>query len=92
MTPIIRHKMSSSAAMPRERLRNTRQPRKRLPRTAPKPRVSMAPDEDVRKIADEAMTRLNSLQGAEFDTAFGGCALAASHLRLLWTGPGLRQP
>jgi putative membrane protein len=32
--------------------------------------VSMAPDEDVRKISDEAMARLNSLQGAEFDTAF----------------------
>lgn len=30
----------------------------------------MAPDEDVRKIADDAMARLNSLQGAEFDTAF----------------------
>lgn len=32
--------------------------------------VSMAPDEDVRKIAGDAMTRLNSLQGAQFDTAF----------------------
>lgn len=32
--------------------------------------VSMAPDEDVRKIADDSMTRLNSLQGAEFDKAF----------------------
>lgn len=32
--------------------------------------VSMAPDAEVRAIADEAMTRLNSLQGAEFDTAF----------------------
>ncbi len=32
--------------------------------------VSMAPDEDVRKIADEAMARLNSVQGAEFDTAY----------------------
>ena len=32
--------------------------------------VSMAPDEDVRKISDDAMARLNSLQGAEFDTAF----------------------
>ena len=30
----------------------------------------MAPDEDVRKISDDAMARLNSLQGAEFDTAF----------------------
>jgi putative membrane protein len=32
--------------------------------------VSMAPDEDVRKISDEAMARLNSVQGAEFDTAY----------------------
>jgi putative membrane protein len=32
--------------------------------------VSMAPDEDVRKISDDAMAQLNSLQGAEFDTAF----------------------
>jgi putative membrane protein len=32
--------------------------------------VTMAPDEDVRKIADDAMTRLNSLQSAEFDTAY----------------------
>lgn len=32
--------------------------------------VSMAPDEDVRKLADDAMSRLNSLQGAEFDTAY----------------------
>jgi putative membrane protein len=31
--------------------------------------VSMAPDEDVRKISDDAMARLNSLQGAEFDNA-----------------------
>jgi len=30
----------------------------------------MAPDEDVRKIADDAMARLNSLQGAKLDTAF----------------------
>ncbi len=30
----------------------------------------MAPDEDVRKIADEAMARLNAVQGAEFDTAY----------------------
>src|SRR5947209_2936649 len=27
--------------------------------------VTMAPDDDVRKIAEDAMTRLNSLQGAE---------------------------
>jgi putative membrane protein len=32
--------------------------------------VSMAPDEDVRKIADDSMSRLNSLQGAEFDKAY----------------------
>ena len=32
--------------------------------------VTMAPDEDVRKIAGDAMTRLNSLQGADFDTTF----------------------
>ena len=37
--------------------------------------VSMAPDEDVRKIAEDAMTRLNSLQGAEFDTAFANAQL-----------------
>jgi putative membrane protein len=35
----------------------------------------MAPDEDVRKIADDAMTRLNALQGAEFDTAFAAAQL-----------------
>ncbi len=32
--------------------------------------VSMAPDEDVKKIADDSMTRLSSLQGAEFDKAY----------------------
>ena len=37
--------------------------------------VTMAPDEDVRKIAEDAMTRLNSLQGAEFDTAFANAQL-----------------
>jgi putative membrane protein len=37
--------------------------------------VTMAPDEDVRKIADDAMTRLNSLQGAEFDTAYANAQL-----------------
>jgi putative membrane protein len=37
--------------------------------------VSMAPDEDVRKISGDAMTRLNSLQGAEFDTAFADAQL-----------------
>ena len=30
----------------------------------------MAPEEDVRKLADDAMSRLNSLQGAEFDKAY----------------------
>lgn len=37
--------------------------------------VSMAPDEDVRKISDDAMMRLNTLQGAEFDTAFAAAQL-----------------
>ena len=37
--------------------------------------VTMAPDENVRKIAEDAMTRLNSLQGAEFDTAFADAQL-----------------
>ena len=37
--------------------------------------VSMAPDEEVRAIAADAMTRLNSLQGAEFDTAFANAQL-----------------
>jgi putative membrane protein len=37
--------------------------------------VSMAPDEDVRKISEDAMGRLNSLQGAEFDTAFADAQL-----------------
>ena len=32
--------------------------------------VSMAPDEEVRAIAADAMTRLNSLQGRDFDRAF----------------------
>ena len=32
--------------------------------------VTMAPDEDVRKIADDAMSRLNSAQGAEFDKTY----------------------
>jgi putative membrane protein len=32
--------------------------------------VTLAPDENVRSITDNAMTRLNSLQGAEFDTAY----------------------
>ena len=37
--------------------------------------VTMAPDEEVRKIAGDAMTRLNSLQGADFDTAFADAQL-----------------
>jgi putative membrane protein len=37
--------------------------------------VTMAPDENVRKIADDAMARLNSLQGAEFDTAYADAQL-----------------
>ena len=32
--------------------------------------VTMAPDEDVKKLADDAMSRLNSAQGAEFDKAY----------------------
>jgi len=37
--------------------------------------VTMAPDEEVRKIADDAMTRLNALSGAEFDTAYADAQL-----------------
>ena len=37
--------------------------------------VSMVPDAEIRALADEAMTRLNSLQGAEFDTAFANAQL-----------------
>ena len=37
--------------------------------------VSMAPDAEVRALSDEAMARLNSLQGAEFDTAFANAQL-----------------
>src|SRR4029077_15137385 len=37
--------------------------------------VSMAPDEEVRKIAGDAMMRLNSLQGAECDTAYADAQL-----------------
>ena len=37
--------------------------------------VSMAPDAEIRALADEAMARLNSLQGAEFDTAFANAQL-----------------
>jgi len=37
--------------------------------------VSMAPDAEVRALADEAMARLNSLQGVEFDTAFANAQL-----------------
>jgi putative membrane protein len=32
--------------------------------------VSKAPDEDVRKIADDSMNRLNTLQGVDFDRAY----------------------
>jgi hypothetical protein len=35
----------------------------------------MAPDEDVRKISDDAMTRLNSLQDAEFNKTFADAQL-----------------
>ena len=37
--------------------------------------VSMAPDEQVRILADEAMGRLRSLQGPEFDAAFADAQL-----------------
>ena len=37
--------------------------------------VTMAPDEEVRKISGDAMARLNSLQGAEFDTAYADAQL-----------------
>jgi putative membrane protein len=37
--------------------------------------VTMAPDEEVRKIADDAMAHLNSLSGAEFDTAYADAQL-----------------
>ena len=37
--------------------------------------VSMAPDEQVRILTDEAMGRLRSLQGAEFDAAFADAQL-----------------
>jgi len=37
--------------------------------------VSMAPDEDVRRIAEDAMVRLNSFGGAEFDSAFAAAQL-----------------
>ena len=40
-----------------------------LTRNRSEANVTMAPDENVRKIADDAMARLNSLQGAEFDSA-----------------------
>ena len=43
---------------------------KSLSRNRSEAGVSMAPDEDVRKIADDAMTRLNSLQGTDFDKAY----------------------
>jgi putative membrane protein len=35
----------------------------------------MAPDEVVRKISEDAMARLNSLQGAEFGNAFANAQL-----------------
>ncbi len=33
--------------------------------------ITAVPDEDFKKIADEAMTRLNSLSGPDFDRAYG---------------------
>ena len=61
--------------MLRARLPNIQQPRNTLSRNRNEASVTMAPDEDVRKIAGDAMTRLNSLQGAEFDTAFADAQL-----------------
>ena len=46
-----------------------------LTRNRKEANVTMAPDEAVRKIADDAMARLNSLQGAEFDSAFADAQL-----------------
>ena len=33
--------------------------------------ITAVPDEDFKKIADEAMTQLNSLSGPDFDRAYG---------------------
>ena len=65
----------SSAPMPRARLPNSQQTRNTWLEIATEANVTMAPDEDVRKIAGDAMTRLNALQGAEFDTAFADAQL-----------------
>ena len=46
-----------------------------LTRNRKEANVTMAPDEDVRKIANDAMARLNSLQGAEFDSAYADAQL-----------------
>jgi putative membrane protein len=37
--------------------------------------VTMAPDEEVKKIADDAMARLNSLSGVDFDNAYADAQL-----------------
>ena len=37
--------------------------------------VTMAPDEEVRKIANDAMARLNSLSGVDFDNAYADAQL-----------------
>ena len=49
--------------------------------------VTMAPDENVRKIAGDAMTRLNSLQGAEFDSAFADAQLRVQIAAVAQYGP-----
>ena len=64
-----------SAPMPRARLPSIRQLAQSLSRNRTEAGVSMAPDEQVRAMADEAMARLNSLQGAEFDAAFADAQL-----------------
>ncbi|WP_422001064.1 DUF4142 domain-containing protein [Reyranella sp.] len=38
--------------------------------------VTLAPDETVRKMANDAMARLNTLQGAAFDTAYANAQVA----------------
>ena len=41
-----------------------------LTRNSAEAGVSKAPDEEIRKIADDAMSRLNTLQGVDFDKAY----------------------
>ena len=46
-----------------------------LSRNRSEANVSMAPDAEVRALANDAMARLNSLQGAEFDSAYADAQL-----------------